>query len=242
MNATFYAAVDRVPLGVAATLIYLGPCLVAMAHTQRDWTRFLPALALTGVILVGLDRGGAAASEASPVAGRWIGIMLGLVAASALVVYTLTSQRLGALVSTHPTRPGGGGGLDRLALAITVSALLLSPFTVESALAMPSRGLPLLGAAGAIGVAFAFSCDFTALRLAGTRVVATLFALDPVIGTIIGVIALSQHLAATTILGISAIVAAGAVTTATHDTDRIRGPSGDAPGDAPRDGVPGDRT
>ena len=58
------------------------------------------------------------------------------------------------------------------------------------------------------GVALAFSCDFTALKLAGTRIVATLFALDPVIGTIIGVVALSQHLAIATALGICATVVA----------------------------------
>jgi inner membrane transporter RhtA len=108
------------------------------------------------------------------------------------------------------------GGLDRLALAVTVSALLLSPFAVASGSAMPGRGWPILGAAGAVGVAFAFSCDFTALKLAGTRVVATLFALDPVIGTIVGAVALSQHLVWTTALGIAAIVVACAVTTATH--------------------------
>jgi uncharacterized membrane protein len=119
-----------------------------------------------------------------------------------------------------PVKARGLGGLDRLALAITVSALLLSPFAVETAPAMPSRGWPLLGAAGVIGVALAFSCDFTALKLAGTRVVATLFALDPVIGTIIGVVALSQQLVWTTTLGIFAIVTAGAVTTATHGNDR----------------------
>lgn len=216
MNAAFYAAVDRVALGVAATLIYLGPCLLAMAHARRDWTRFLPALALTGVVLVGLDTPGPGSSGAGGSSGRWLGIALGLVAASALVVYTLASQRLGALVHSHPVRVRGVGGLDRLALAITVSALLLSPFAAASGSAMPGRGWPILGAAGAVGVAFAFSCDFTALKLAGTRVVATLFALDPVIGTIVGVVALSQHLVWTTALGIAAIVAAGAVTTATH--------------------------
>jgi len=220
MNATFYAAVDRVPLGVAATLIYLGPCLLAMTHSRHDWTRFLPALALTGVVLVGLDLQGSDVSEVGHGASPWIGIALGLVAASALVVYTLASQRLGAMVHPHPVKARGLGGLDRLALAITVSALLLSPFAVETAPAMPSRGWPLLGVAGVIGVALAFSCDFTALKLAGTRVVATLFALDPVVGTIIGVVALSQQLVWTTTLGIFAIVAAGAFTTATHGNDR----------------------
>jgi inner membrane transporter RhtA len=137
-----------------------------------------------------------------------------------LVVYTVASQRLGAMVHSHPVNGRGLGGLDRLALAITVSALLLSPFAVASAPVMPGRGWALLAAAGVIGVAVAFSCDLTALKLSGTRVVATLFALDPVIGTVIGVAALSQHLSLATTAGIGAIVVAGAVTTATHGMDR----------------------
>jgi inner membrane transporter RhtA len=232
MNAAFYSAVDRVPLGVAATLIYLVPCLLAMAHTRQGWTRLLPVVALIGVVLVGSDSHGSAASGVAHASDRWVGVALGLVAASALVVYTLASQRLGAMVHPHPVRTRGVGGLDRLALAVTVSALLLSPFAVESAPAMPSRGWPLLGAAGAIGVAFAFSCDFTALKLAGTRVVATLFALDPVIGSIIGAVALSQDLAWTTTLGIGAIVVAGAVTTATHGRGRQLDRPVDAAGSA----------
>ncbi len=217
MNTTYYAAIQHVPLGVAATLIYLGPCLVAMAHTPRGWTRALPALALGGVVLVGLDHGSPGTSGGAHGSGAWVGIGLSLVAASALVVYTLASRRLGTMAHAQPATARRVGGLDRLALATTVSALLLGPFAVASAPAMPPRGWPLLTAAGAIGVALAYACDFTALRLAGTRLVATLFALDPVIGTIVGALVLSQHLAVTTILGICAIVAAGAVTTATRD-------------------------
>jgi inner membrane transporter RhtA len=228
MNTTFYAAVDRVPLGVAATLIYLGPCVLAMAHTRRGWTRLLPALALVGVVLVGSDHHGSDVPDAGHGASAWVGVALGLVAASALIVYTLASQRLGAMAGP-PAAARGSGGLDRLALAITVSALLLSPFALETGAAVPSRGWALLAAAGVIGVALAFSCDFTALKLAGTRVVATLFALDPVIGTVIGVVALSQHLSWTTILGIGAIVAAGAVTTATHASQRPLGHGEAAP-------------
>ncbi len=219
MNASFYAAVDRVPLGVAATLLYLGPCLLAMTHARRDWTRWLPLLALTGVVLIGIagiNGGDAHVSALDRGAGPWSGVALGLVAASALTVYTLISQRLGAMSHDGSTGAGGVRSLDRLAIAVAMSALLLSPFAVTTAPVLASRDWTVLGAAGVIGVALAFSCDFTALKLAGTRVVATLFALDPVIGAVIGAIALSQFLAWTTTVGIVAIVVAGAVTTATH--------------------------
>jgi inner membrane transporter RhtA len=75
----------------------------------------------------------------------------------------------------------------------------------------------MLVVSGVVGVGIAFSCDFVALKLIGTRVVSTLFALDPVIGAVIGAVVLSQHLTAQTLVGIAVIAVAGAVTTATRD-------------------------
>jgi inner membrane transporter RhtA len=194
MNVAFYQAVDLIPLGVAATLLYLGPFALAVAHTEVGWHLIIPALALVGVVLVSRPTG-----DADPV-----GIFVGLVAAAALAAYTLASQRLGR-----------AGGLDRLALAVAVSALLLSPLSASSAPAVQPGQWLVLAASGLVGVGVAFSCDFTALRLAGTRVVATLFALDPVIGALIGAIALSQQLTLATLAGIGIITIAGAATTAT---------------------------
>jgi inner membrane transporter RhtA len=118
----------------------------------------------------------------------------------------VTSQRLGR-----------DGGLDRLAVAVTVSAVILSPLSSTSAHVLQPAQWLILVASGAVGVGVAFSCDFTALKLAGTRVVSTLFALDPVIGAVIGAVVLSQHLSTQTIVGIAVIAVAGAVTTATRD-------------------------
>ena len=195
MNVAFYQAVDRIPLGIAATLLYLGPFVVAAANTGIGWRLLLPAAALTGVALVSRPNGDA----------DLVGICLGLVAASALAAYTVTSHRLGR-----------DGGLDRLALGVTVAAVMLSPLAVTAPHALQPVNWLMLLASGAVGVGVAFSCDFVALKLIGARVVSTLFALDPVIGALIGAVVLSQHLTAQTVVGIVVIAVAGAVTTATR--------------------------
>ncbi len=196
MNVAFYQTADRLPLGVAATLLYLGPFAVAAVNTEFGWRLLLPASALTGVALVSRPSGDA----------DLVGICLGLVAASALAAYAVTSHRLGR----H-------GGLDRLALAVAVSAVILSPLAATNVhVLQPPQGLMLL-ASGVVGVAVALSCDFVALKLIGTRVVSTLFALDPVIGAVIGAVVLSQHLTVQTVAGIAVIAVAGAVTTASRD-------------------------
>lgn len=206
MNVAFYQAVDLIPLGIAATLLYLGPFALAVAHTKVGWHLTIPALALVGVAMVSRPTEDA----------DTVGICIALVAAGALAAYTLVSQRLGR-----------AGGLDRLALAVTMSALLLSPLSTASAQEVqPSQWLVLV-TSGVVGVGLAFSCDFTALKLAGTRVVATLFALDPAIGALIGALALSQHLTPATLTGIAIITIAGAVTTATRVDNPFR--IGDTP-------------
>ncbi len=196
MNVAFYQAADLLPLGVAATLLYLGPFVVATANTENGWRLLLPVSALTGVALVSRPNGDADVA----------GICLGLVAASALAAYTVISHRLGR-----------DGGLDRLALAVIVSAVILSPLAVTTGHALQPRHWLLLAVSGVVGVGVAFSCDFVALKLAGTRVVSTLFALDPVIGAVIGAVVLTQHLTAQAQVGIAVIAVAGAVTTATRD-------------------------
>jgi inner membrane transporter RhtA len=49
MGTAFYGAVDRVPLGVAATIEFLGPLAVAVAGSRRRIDLVWVALALAGV-------------------------------------------------------------------------------------------------------------------------------------------------------------------------------------------------
>ncbi|WP_210417342.1 hypothetical protein [Cellulomonas sp. Y8] len=63
---------------------------------------------------------------------------------------------------------------------------------------------------GLIGVALAFSLDFQAARLAGTRVVGTLFAIDPAMAALVGAVALGDRLPVAALGGIALVVLAGA--------------------------------
>ena len=59
MNAAFYQAVELLPLGIAATLLYLGPFAVAVSRTQVGPRLLLPVSALVGVGLVSRPSGDA---------------------------------------------------------------------------------------------------------------------------------------------------------------------------------------
>jgi inner membrane transporter RhtA len=191
MNVLFYAALDRIPLGVAVTLEFCGPLAVA-AVASAGRSRLLPFVALAGVVLVvGTPTGGL-----DPV-----GVALGLGAAAAFGGYTVLAGRVGS----------GSGGLGDLALSVAVGALLLSPFQVAQAPALEGGHVAPIVLSGLIGVALAFSLDFQAARLAGTRVVGTLFAIDPAMGCLVGFVVLGQAVTVTALCGVGLVAVAGAL-------------------------------
>lgn len=194
MNVAFYAAVDRLPLGVASTLIYLGPFVLAALHTPRGPQLALPLLALVGVALVSRPTGDVTV----------VGVAVGLASAAALATYTLASRHVGRVTT----------GLDGLALAVGFSALCLLPASVPAIGDVPAGSWDVVLYLGLAGVAFAFACDLAALRLLPARVVATLFALDPVVGALLGAALLSEDIGLLTGVGIALVAAAGAAVTA----------------------------
>lgn len=112
MNLLFYAAVHRVPLGIAVTLEFLGPFTVAVLGTRSRRGAALPVIALAGVVLISNPTGGMTVP----------GLLFGLGAAVAFGGYTLLAGRVG----------GASPGFSGLALSVTVAALALAPFSVAA--------------------------------------------------------------------------------------------------------------
>lgn len=190
MNVLFYNAVARLPLGVAVTLEYLGPFVVAFVGIRGRLEAALPVLALAGVALISKPTGGL-----DP-----LGLVFGLGAACAFGGYTLLAGAVGSASS----------GYSGLALSVTVAALVLFPFSVAAAPHVRLRDWLLLAASGLIGVALAFSLTFTAARLSPPRVIGTLLAADPAIGALVGAAALDQSLGLPILVGIGLVVVSGA--------------------------------
>ena len=145
MNWSFYEAIDRIPLGVAVTIEFAGPLLVAVIGSRRPLDGVWIALAAAGIVVL-VDPGGGSVDAA--------GVGFALAAAACWMAYIYLSKRTGAAF------PGGSG----LALAMAVGALIVLPAGViqaEGALAEPD----LLGSA--LVVALASSVLPYSLELAG---------------------------------------------------------------------------
>jgi inner membrane transporter RhtA len=179
MNLVFYQAIQTVPLGVAVTVEFIGPLLLAVAQTRRPRDLLWAALAGAGVALLGLQGGGSV-----PLRGLLLALLAGLFWAG----YIVSSARVGRALP----------GLDGLAGALLVGSLLALPFGLAGAGRAVADGWALLAG---IGVALLssivpYACELTALRTMPTRVFGVLMSLEPAAAAVAGLLVLDQHLGA----------------------------------------------
>jgi inner membrane transporter RhtA len=216
MNWSFYEAIDRIPLGVAVTIEFAGPLLVAVLGSRRllDWVWI--ALAAAGIVVL-VDPGGGSTDAA--------GVGFALAAAACWTAYIYLSKRTGAAF------PGGSG----LAIAMAVGALIVLPAGViqaQGALAEPD----LLGAALVVAVASSllpYSLELEALRRLPEAVFGVLMSLDPAVAALAGFLVLDQALGARELLAIAMVVVASAGAAGLSRDD-------DRPGDRHARSAPGD--
>jgi inner membrane transporter RhtA len=177
MNWSFYAALARVPLGVAVTVEFIGPLGVALLQSRRPRDILWVLLAATGIILLTpLGAGGP-----DPV-----GVGLALLAGICWALYILLGARVGQAFA-------GGTGLS---LAMVVAAIILAPGGAASALPIVvSPSLLVTGiAVAAFSSALPYTLEMEALRRMPSRVFGVLMSLEPAVAAIAGFAILGERL------------------------------------------------
>ena len=193
MNLSFYEALDRIPLGIAVTLEFVGPLGVALAASRRATDLVWVALAAVGIVLLAPASGGDVDA---------LGVLFALVAGGFWAAYIVLSARIGRSFD-------GGTGL---ALAMVVATALLLPVGV------PVAGSELLDpellAAGAavamLSSAIPYSLELEALRRLPQGTFGVLMSLEPAVAATVGFVGLDQDLSATEVLAIGLVVVASA--------------------------------
>src|SRR6478735_8813797 len=122
----FMAALDRIPLGTASALEFLGPLGVAVATAGAGRRYLWPLLAGVGVVLL-----------TEPWAGSVdvVGVLLALAAAVCWAVYILLTQRVG----------DGVDGINGLAVSMPVAGLVATAVVGPSAFGRMTPELLLFG-------------------------------------------------------------------------------------------------
>ena len=101
MNLVFYLSLRTVPLGVAVTVEFLGPLLLALVQTRRAVDLLWAALAAGGVLLLGLDSSGSA-----PLSGLLLAFVAGLFWAAYIVASARVGQVLPRCSCCRSASPG----------------------------------------------------------------------------------------------------------------------------------------
>jgi inner membrane transporter RhtA len=194
MNFSFYLAIDRIPLGVAVTLEFVGPLGVAVAGSRRLLDVLWVVLAATGIILLA-PLGAFGGMDLDPV-----GVAFALLAGCLWATYILLSVRTGRAL------PGGTG----LVIALCVGTVVLAPVGIAGAgPALLDPRLLLAGFSVAmLSSAVPYSLELEALRKLPARIFGVLMSLDPAVATLVGFVVLGER------LGIRAVAAVVFVTIA----------------------------
>ncbi|MFD7512633.1 DMT family transporter [Streptomyces sp. NPDC059853] len=193
MNLTLYAAIDRIGLGLAVTLEFLGPLAVALA-TARHRRGVLCALAASAAVVV-LVRPQPSTDYA--------GIALGLTAAGCWACYILLNRTVGRRL------PGLAGS----AAAAAVSGALYLPVGVVVLWRSEPSWAALLCAlgAGVLSSAVPLLADLLALRRVPAHFFGVFMSVNPVFAALIGLLVLGQHLDPWSWAAVAVIVGANAV-------------------------------
>lgn len=192
MNLCFYAALDRLPLGIAVTLEFVGPLAVAVFGSRRRRDLVWALLAALGIVLLS---GGAGGEGIDP-----LGAALALTAGALWGVYILLSARVG---SAYP-------GLGGLAVAAAISTLVVAPFGIaQGGAELLAPSILAVGlAVGLLSSAIPYGLELEALRRLPNAVFGVLMSLEPAVAALVGFVALSQGLALVEVVAIGLVVAA----------------------------------
>jgi inner membrane transporter RhtA len=191
MNLSFYEALDRIHLGIAVTLEFVGPLGVALAGSRTRLDVLWAALAAGGVVLLG----GIGAPDLT-------GVAFALFAGGLWAAYILLNARVGR------TFPGGSG----LALAMAIGTIPLIPIGIADAgsnLLHPDL-LAVGFAVALLSSVVPYSLELEALRRLPQRVFGVLMSLEPGVAALAGFVVLGQGLSVVDVIAIGLVVGASA--------------------------------
>ncbi|MFJ7004113.1 EamA family transporter [Streptomyces albidoflavus] len=196
MNVSLYAAIDRVGLGLAVTLEFLGPLGVALAGARRRVDLCCASAVLAAVAVL---------TRPQP-SSDYLGVGLALSAAVCWACYILLNREVGRRV------PGAQGS----AAAAAVSGLLYLPVGAVVLWRHPPTAGALGAAlvAGVLSSAVPFVADLLALRRVPSHHFGVWMSVNPVFAALIGWVVLGERMTGAAWVAVGVIVGANAVVAA----------------------------
>lgn len=193
MTTFFLAAIERIPLGTAVAIEFLGPLAVAGLMSKHRTALIWPLLALVGVTLL-----------TEPWHGQidLIGVGFAIAAGACWGLYNLFTQHVGDRFS----------GISGLSITIPVAALATLPVGLPQVIGGEFVWwvLPVAAGIALITPVIAFGLEMLALRRMSHTAFGTLLSIEPAFGIVIGLLVLAQQPTVMQIVGIVIVIIAGA--------------------------------
>jgi inner membrane transporter RhtA len=193
MTMCFFAAIQRIPLGLLVAIDFLGPLSVAAFGYGIGWRLVWPLVAGIGVILLARDGQG------------WVGNLPGVLFAGGSAVgwaiYILLTKKVGAVFK----------GFEGLSMSLMVAAVVATPFGISAAAgALTLKGLVEMAGLAILVPLLPYALEMVALRRMPTSSFGILMSLEPAIGAFAGFLILAQPMTLLQMLGTAFVVAASA--------------------------------
>ena len=200
-NVTAYKALTHLPLGLVATIGFLGPIAVSVAGARRALDFAWPVLGFAGVFLLAPATGDTEYS--------WGSLAYGLAYAAAWGAFILASARAGRSLR----------GLDGFVVATVIAAVLLLPVGYEHVPHFSSSStLIVMTLLVSVMITVAFGLEYITLKRIEPRVFGVLLSLEPALASIIGIILLHEVLSISSWLAIAVVTAAAIGATLFRDS------------------------
>ncbi|MFV8322816.1 EamA family transporter [Flavobacterium sp. LB3P21] len=201
MNLIFYLSIERIPIGLAVTLEFIGPLLVAVLGSKRTIDFFWVLLAAAGIVLIapwsnnGLDI---------------LGVVFALLAGALWAAYIILGGKISKIMK----------GGDAVTIGMLFASILIVPFGIlGNGLSNLTPQLLGLGVALALlSSAIPFTLEMKALGQLPARTFSILMSLEPAAASICAFIFLQEYLTFNEILAVIFVVIASAGSTITSKT------------------------
>ena len=198
MNLVFYSAIERIPIGLAVTLEFIGPLLVAIVGSKRLLDYCWVVLAGIGIVLIAPWSN----DQIDP-----IGVLFALFAGALWAAYIVLGGKVSKIMH----------GGEAVATGMLFGAILILPFGIyENGLVNLTPKLFGMGVALALlSSAIPFTLEMKALGQLPPRTFSILMSLEPAAAAICAFIFLQEHLNFYEILAVICVVIASAGSTLT---------------------------
>lgn len=198
MNLIFYFAIERIPIGLAVTLEFIGPLVVAVLGSKRILDYLWVLLAAAGIVLI---------APWSDNGVDLLGVLFALLAGALWAAYIVLGGKVSKIMK----------GGEAVAVGMLFATLLILPFGVlGNGFQNMTPNFFYLGIALALlSSAIPFTLEMKALGQLPARTFSILMSLEPAAASLCGLLFLQEYLTPNELIAVICVVTASIGSTMT---------------------------